>query len=183
MRHRTFFISAAESEPAGIAAPVPAGSAPELSHKRTEPKRSCPACGTYPCGLHLPGPSVPSPVVLHPTALSSALTPPSCNIQLIPWLLRAKPDSQRISYVLLHWSQAEEVSMAVGRRGETWMGPETPAPPPFPCFLPPSPRRFLLRICNQLSAKSQKTPFKSFVCGILRNKPFVFNGPQSEIKD
>ena len=83
-----------------------------------------------------------------------------------------------ISHKSLHWFQAEEVSMAVGRRGE-----ETPAPPSFSRFLPPSPRRFLLRICTQLSAKSQKTPLKSFVCGILRNKPFVFNASQSEIKD
>jgi hypothetical protein len=41
-----------------------------------------------------------------------------------------------ISRKSLHWSQAEEVSMAAGRRGE-----ETPAPPSFSCFLPPSPRR------------------------------------------
>jgi hypothetical protein len=42
-----FFISTAESALAGIAALVPVGSAPELSHKRTEPQMSGPACGTY----------------------------------------------------------------------------------------------------------------------------------------
>jgi hypothetical protein len=35
-----FFISTAESALAGIAALVPVGSAPELSHKRTEPQLS-----------------------------------------------------------------------------------------------------------------------------------------------
>jgi hypothetical protein len=35
MRHRTFLISAAESAPARVAAPVPVGSAPEFSHPRT----------------------------------------------------------------------------------------------------------------------------------------------------
>src|ERR1700723_696419 len=49
------FISAAESAPAGIAAPAPAGSAPALSHKRTGPQRSCPACGTTPRGRNAPG--------------------------------------------------------------------------------------------------------------------------------
>src|SRR5712691_6851594 len=43
----SFFISTAESALAGIAALVPVGSAPELSHKRTEPQLSCRACGTY----------------------------------------------------------------------------------------------------------------------------------------
>src|SRR5260370_22517609 len=42
-----FFISTAESALAGIAALVPVGSAPELSHKRTEPQLSFRACGTY----------------------------------------------------------------------------------------------------------------------------------------
>jgi len=54
-RCRTFLISATKSAPAGIAAPVPVGSAPELSHKRTRPQRSCPDGGTYPCGLNVPG--------------------------------------------------------------------------------------------------------------------------------
>src|SRR5580704_11131285 len=48
------FISAAESALAGTAALVPVGSAPELSHKRPEPQRSCRACGTYPRGLNAP---------------------------------------------------------------------------------------------------------------------------------
>src|SRR6266480_3833846 len=52
-------ISAAESALAGIAAPVPVGSAPELSHKRTEPPLSCPACGTYLHGLNAPGNNLP----------------------------------------------------------------------------------------------------------------------------
>src|SRR6266404_8082980 len=60
------YASTAESAPAGIAAPVPVGSAPELSHKRTEPQRSCPACGTYLHGLNalsnnLPIRPVPTP--------------------------------------------------------------------------------------------------------------------------
>ena len=45
------FILTAESAPAGIAALVPVGSAPELSHKRTEPQPSCQACGIYLHGL------------------------------------------------------------------------------------------------------------------------------------
>src|SRR5271157_6351036 len=49
------FISAAESAPAEIAAPVPVGSVKKLSHKRTGPQRSCPACGTYLRGLNAPG--------------------------------------------------------------------------------------------------------------------------------
>src|SRR5687767_4240199 len=36
--------STAEFAPVGTAALVPVGSAPELSHKRTGPQRSCPAC-------------------------------------------------------------------------------------------------------------------------------------------
>jgi hypothetical protein len=48
-----FFISAAESALAGIAALVPVGSAPELSRKRTAPQLSCRACGTYRRGLGL----------------------------------------------------------------------------------------------------------------------------------
>src|ERR1700704_4052633 len=58
-----FFIPTAESALAGIAAPVPVGSAPELSHKRTEPQLSCPACGTYRHGLNAPGNN--SPVFQH----------------------------------------------------------------------------------------------------------------------
>src|SRR2546427_7522467 len=53
------FISTAESAPAGIAALVPVGSAPELSHKRTEPQLSCRACGTYLHGLNAPGNNLP----------------------------------------------------------------------------------------------------------------------------
>src|SRR5580704_14305479 len=53
------FISAAESAPAEIAARVPVGSAPELSHKRTEPQPSCRACGTNPRGLNAPGSNLP----------------------------------------------------------------------------------------------------------------------------
>src|SRR5438876_7797163 len=49
------FILTAESALAGIAALVPVGSAPELSHKRTEPQLSCRACGTYLHGLNAPG--------------------------------------------------------------------------------------------------------------------------------
>src|SRR5437660_7373465 len=44
---------------AGIAALVPVGSAPELSHKRTEPRLSCRACGTYLHGLNAPGSNLP----------------------------------------------------------------------------------------------------------------------------
>src|SRR5208283_1640671 len=54
-----FFISTAESALAGIAARVPAGSAPELAHKRTEPRPSCRACGTYPRGRNAPGNNLP----------------------------------------------------------------------------------------------------------------------------
>src|SRR2546426_2970110 len=53
------FISTAESALAGSAAPVPVGSAPELSHKRTEPQPSCQACGTYLHGLNAPGNNLP----------------------------------------------------------------------------------------------------------------------------
>src|SRR6266567_4143493 len=53
------FISAAESALAEIAAPVPVGSAPELSRKRTGPRLSCPACGTYLHGLNAPGSNSP----------------------------------------------------------------------------------------------------------------------------
>src|SRR5207302_2478313 len=51
--------STAESAPAGIAALVPVGSAPELSHKRTEPQLSCRACGTYLHGRNAPGNNLP----------------------------------------------------------------------------------------------------------------------------
>src|SRR5882724_5175332 len=54
-----FLISTAESAPSGIAARVPVGSAPELSHKRTGPRLSCQACGTYPHGLNSPGNNLP----------------------------------------------------------------------------------------------------------------------------
>src|SRR5439155_1592351 len=54
-----FFISTAESALAGIAVLVPVGSAPELSHKRTEPQLSCRACGTYLHGLNAPGNNLP----------------------------------------------------------------------------------------------------------------------------
>src|SRR5260370_40657041 len=54
-----FFISAAESALAGIAALVPVGSAPELSRKRTEPQLSCRACGTYLHGLNAPNNNLP----------------------------------------------------------------------------------------------------------------------------
>src|ERR1700738_4466606 len=40
---------------AGIAALVPVGAGPELSHKRTVPQLSCRACGTYLHGLNAPG--------------------------------------------------------------------------------------------------------------------------------
>src|ERR1700684_1918867 len=54
-----FFISTGESAPAGIAALVLVGSAPELSHKRTEPQLSCQACGTYLHGLNAPDNNLP----------------------------------------------------------------------------------------------------------------------------
>src|SRR5262245_53082418 len=53
------FISAVESVPAEIAAPVPVGSAPELSHKRNEPQRSFQACGTTLRELNAPGSNSP----------------------------------------------------------------------------------------------------------------------------
>src|SRR6185369_14997145 len=53
------FISAAESAPAGIAAPVPVGSVPELSHKKIEPQPSCRACGTYLHGRNAQGNNLP----------------------------------------------------------------------------------------------------------------------------
>src|SRR6266540_1269264 len=68
------FISASESAPAGSAAPVPVGSAPELSHKRTEPQPSCRACGTYLHGLNAPGNNLPIRHV--PTPRRSALDRP-----------------------------------------------------------------------------------------------------------
>src|SRR5215831_9541447 len=52
-------ISTAESALAGIAAPVPVGSVPELSHKKTEPQRSCRACGTTLHELNAPGNNLP----------------------------------------------------------------------------------------------------------------------------
>jgi hypothetical protein len=55
----SFFISTGESALAGIAALVPVGSAPELSHKRTEPRLSCRACGTYLRGRIAPGNNSP----------------------------------------------------------------------------------------------------------------------------
>ena len=54
-----FLISTAESAPRGIAALVPVGSAPELSHTRTEPPLSCRSCGTYRHGLSAPGSNSP----------------------------------------------------------------------------------------------------------------------------
>src|SRR5258708_39972484 len=54
-----FLTSTAESAPAGIAALVPVGSTPGLSHKRTEPHLSCRACGTDPHGLNAPGNNLP----------------------------------------------------------------------------------------------------------------------------
>src|SRR5260370_29158203 len=54
-----FFIPTAESALAGIAALVAVGSAPELSHKRTEPQLSCRASGTYLHGLNAPGNNLP----------------------------------------------------------------------------------------------------------------------------
>ena len=51
----SLFISTAESALAGIAAPVPVGSAPVLSRKTPEPQLFCRACGTYPRGLNAPG--------------------------------------------------------------------------------------------------------------------------------
>src|SRR5215468_12707450 len=53
------FISAAESVPAGTAVPVPVGSGPGLSHKRTGPRLSCPACGTTLHELNAPGNNLP----------------------------------------------------------------------------------------------------------------------------
>src|SRR5580704_14470226 len=52
-------ISTAESDPAGIDAPVPVGSAPAPSHKKPEPQRSCRACGTTLRGLNAPGSNLP----------------------------------------------------------------------------------------------------------------------------
>jgi len=56
---QAFLISTPESAPAGIAAPVPVGSGPELSHKTTEPQRCCRACGTCLHGLNAPGNNLP----------------------------------------------------------------------------------------------------------------------------
>src|SRR6266404_9065007 len=53
------FISAAGSALAGIAAPVPVASAPELSHKRTGPQLPCRACGTYRHGRNAPDSNSP----------------------------------------------------------------------------------------------------------------------------
>src|SRR5260370_23373002 len=58
-RGLSFFISTAESAPAGIAALVPVGSSPAPSHKTPEPRLSCRACGTYPHGLNAPGNNLP----------------------------------------------------------------------------------------------------------------------------
>src|SRR6267143_5308012 len=55
----SILISTAKSALAGIAALVPVGSGPELSHKRTEPQLSGPACGTYLHGLNAPGNNLP----------------------------------------------------------------------------------------------------------------------------
>jgi hypothetical protein len=52
-------VDTAESALSGIAALVPVGSAPELSHKRTEPQLSCRACVTYLQGLNAPGSNLP----------------------------------------------------------------------------------------------------------------------------
>jgi len=64
-------ISAAESAPAGIAALVPVGSAPELSHKPPEPQRSCRAGGTDPPGLNAPGNNLPIRLFQHRVDLRS----------------------------------------------------------------------------------------------------------------
>src|SRR5258708_2821647 len=53
------FISTAESALAGIAAPVPVGSAPAPSHTKHEPQLSCRACGTYLHGRNAPGSNLP----------------------------------------------------------------------------------------------------------------------------
>jgi hypothetical protein len=66
MRCRTFFISAGGCALAGIAARVPVGLGPELSRRRSEPPRSCRACGTYLHGRNAPGNN--SPIRLVPTA-------------------------------------------------------------------------------------------------------------------
>gem|GEM_PF-6344353 len=55
----SLFIPTAESAPARTAAPVPVGSAPGLSHKRTGPPMSCPASGTFRHGLNAPGNNLP----------------------------------------------------------------------------------------------------------------------------
>src|ERR1700758_4918248 len=68
-----FFISTAESALGGIAALVPVGSAPELSHKRTEPPLPCRACGTYPHGRNAPGNNLPDLPVPTPRRCASDL--------------------------------------------------------------------------------------------------------------
>src|SRR5262245_57247668 len=59
-------ISIAGSALAGISALVPAGSAPEPSHKRTGPRRSCRAGGTNRHERNAPGSN--SPIRRVPTA-------------------------------------------------------------------------------------------------------------------
>src|SRR5271170_6041206 len=66
----SLFISTAESALAGIAAPVPVGSVPELSHKTTELQQSCRACDTYLHGPNAPGNNLP--IRLAPTPRRSA---------------------------------------------------------------------------------------------------------------
>src|SRR6266851_6871647 len=53
------FISIPRAAWRGNDAPVPVGSAPKLSHRRTEPQPSCRACGTYLHGLNAPGNNLP----------------------------------------------------------------------------------------------------------------------------
>src|SRR5207302_6716254 len=93
--------STAESALAGSAALVPVGSAPELSHKRTEPRLSCRACGTYLHGLSAPSSNLP--------------------IRLVPTPRRCAP-GQPLDHRAWQWPRhdlalqlAKDVFVAIGR--------------------------------------------------------------------
>jgi hypothetical protein len=65
------------------------GSAPELSHKRTEPPRFCRACGTYPHELNAPGNNspplylVPSPILILQSRTNAPLTIETDKMQML----------------------------------------------------------------------------------------------------
>src|SRR5262249_23053379 len=120
-----FFISTAESALAGIAALVPVGSAPELSHKRSEPQLSCRACGTYLHGLNAPGNNVPIHHVPTPRRSASDRPPDLRTLQWPRHDLAVPP------------AKAEFV--AIGRKAQQSAASQSRRPIPPPHERPQSP--------------------------------------------